>query len=228
MKERLKRLYADYKYALVLGLLLVGAAVAVQLIVKERLEDLTATIQVQIGEQQTLLTGIAQATARNGADATTESIIKDCSVSERNEFDDLLGKLDKGLSVTELTTLERLFGRCGNFFAQRKSVMVARLTREIDVYAALVDQLETLVGEEEVEVYKVETWRQLADEERKLSEHFAELVVIQDDIITTLLDGKSAQSDEIKTILTKAQETQGMLIVTSKQAAAIRESLIPL
>lgn len=228
MKERLKRLYGDYKYALILASILLGAAGAVHGIVKHRLSNLTITIEGQIAEQQQLLTKVAQITARNGADDVIEGVVRDCNVSERNKFDDLLGRLDTGLTSTELTTLERLFGRCGDFFAQRKSVMVAKLTREVEVYASLVDQLQTLTGKKEIEMYKVESWRQLARDEEEVNKHFAQLVVIQDKIITTLLDGKSAQSEEIKAILGEAQETQGMLIVTSKQAATTRESLIQL
>ncbi|MEN9920311.1 MAG: hypothetical protein RL538_204 [Candidatus Parcubacteria bacterium] len=228
MKERQKRMYDDYKYALGLGLLILACVCTIQLVVQERLSNLEETLLTQIHEQEELLTAIAKATAINGVDTSTEGIISDCSVSERSEFDVLLGRLDSGLSQTELTKLDRLFGRCGDFFAERKSLMVARLAREVMIYADLVEQLGVVTSTDESETFKVESWRTLADEEAKQAELFASLVNVQDSIIAALLSGKSPKSEEIKTILREAQETQGMLIVTSKQAASVRDTLLPL
>ena len=95
------------------------------LISREKLEDLKSTLEVQITEQRALLSTIAETTARNGADEVTERVITDCALDERAQFDELLGKLDTGLNRTELVILERLFGRCGSFYSERKSVMVA-------------------------------------------------------------------------------------------------------
>ena len=55
-------------------------------------------------------------------------------VMTKVSFDDLLGRLNDGLSRTQLVELERLFGRCGSFTSDRKSVMVSRLAREIEIY----------------------------------------------------------------------------------------------
>lgn len=197
-------------------------------IVNEKIEDLTTTLQVQITEQQALLATIAEITARNGADTVTESIVKDCPVDERARFDSLLGTLDVGLAWNQLNELERLFGRCGSFSAQRKSVMVSRLTREIEVYEAYVTQLETLTNESNVEKYNVEKWNALASEEKKQSELFTELVDLQDRIISALLTGKAASSEEIVTILNQVKEKQETLLVANKQAATLRGELISL
>lgn len=197
-------------------------------IVREKLDDLHRQVQIQISEQQTLLTTIAETTARNGADSVTEGIIRDCNVNERTDFDTLLSRLDKGLSNTELTKLERLFGRCGSFYSQRKSIMVARLSREIEVYSSYVDQLKTVSTEKTVTSYKVEEWQKLVEQEQKQSELFATLVTQQQKIIETLMSGKSTESEEIKSVLKAVNETQVSLSETNQAAAVIRKTLIPL
>lgn len=228
MMTSLKRLPLYVKFA---GLLVVFAAVvyyAGSFIAGKRLENVSTVLRNQIAEQQAQLTAIAEITARNGADSITESVVRDCVTSERTEFDTLLGNLNRGLSTTELQKLERLFGRCGGFYAERKAIMASRMMREIEVYQNYVAQLEAVTDESLADEYRIETWRQLAGEEKKQGELFAEMVTLQEKIITTLLEGKSAQSEEIKTILAEVSETQGNLIVASKQAGAIRQSLISL
>lgn len=219
--KTLNRVLAGFLCVVVLYTL---ATVLMQL----RLKNLREQIVLQISKQQTLLVGVAETTARNGADVVTESIIKDCSVVERTEFDDLLGRLDKGLSKTELVKLESLFSRCGSFYAERKSLMVSRLAREVEVYITHVEQLETLSNNSVFETYKIDAWKQLVEQERTQSEFFSSLVTRQDTIISTLMSGSRADSVEMKAVLKKAQETQESLIATNRQAAGTRATLIPL
>lgn len=219
--KTLNRVLAGFLCVVVLYTL---ATVLMQL----RLKNLREQIVLQISKQQTLLVGVAETTARNGADVVTESIIKDCSVVERTEFDDLLGRLDKGLSKTELVKLESLFSRCGSFYAERKSLMVSRLAREVEVYITHVEQLETLSNNSVFETYKIDAWKQLVEQERTQSEFFSSLVTQQDTIISTLMSGSRADSVEMKAVLKKTQETQESLIATNRQAAGTRATLIPL
>lgn len=197
-------------------------------VVNIRFQGVEQSTRLIIADQQKTLVGIAETTARNGADSVTESIVRDCSVAERNEFDDLLGKLDTGLSQAQLTTLERLFGRCGAFFSQRKSVMVARLSREIEIYESYVDLLGKITGEDLSTAFDVPKWQTLAAEEKKQSELFTGLVSVQDEIITTLLSGSRPDSTDIQLILQKAREIQETLAVTNKQTATIRAELVNL
>ena len=197
-------------------------------IVKEKLEDFHNQVEVQIKDQQALLATIAETTARNGADTITEAIVQDCSLEERTTFDELLERLDKGLSKSELTVLERLFGRCGSFYSERKAVMVARLTREIEVYDSYVLQLKTISDKKTVESYQVETWQQLAEVEKSQSDQFAKLVELQEKIISTLLSGKNSSSPEIQSILGEVKQTQQILASSNTEAATIRTQLLPL
>lgn len=202
--------------------------VSITTTVNSRFDELEESTRLLIANQQSLLVAIAETTARNGADSVTEVIIKDCSVVERNEFDDLLGKLDSGLSHDQLTTLERLFGRCGSFYSERKSVMVSRLTREIEVYESYVNLLSAELNEDLSISFNVPQWQALAAEEQKQSEMFTDLVAVQDQIITTLLSGKSPTSPEIVEVLRSAKEIQETLIVVNKQASSLRSELVSL
>lgn len=196
--------------------------------VDQRFKELESQTRLLISDQQTILAAIAETTARNGADAVTESVVRDCPNEERNRFDTLLGSLNNGLNQAELVELERLFGRCGSFFAERKSVMVSRLNREVEVYSAYVNQLNTVTGDNVSDTYNLEEWQKLATEEQKLSTLFSELVVKQDEIISTLLTGSSPQSQEIITILREVNEIQETLAVTNAQINTLRTELIDL
>jgi hypothetical protein len=206
--------------------ILVAGYLIITTAIDTRLSTLEQTIRSTIAEQVGTLSTIAEITARNGADAVTEAIIKDCTAAERGEFEDHLGRLNSGLTRNELINLERLFGRCGTFYAERKAIMVARLSREIEVYSAHVAQLSAVKNEDLRANFKVSQWESLAAEERKQSQLFAELVTLQDSIISTLLSGKSAASPEMQEILQKAREVQETLMVANKQAATIRTELV--
>ena len=195
-------------------------------VVDNRFNQIAESTRNEVNSQQLRLTAIAEAISRNGADEVVEAIVIDCSIAERSDFDTLLGRLDSGLSSSEMTELERLFGRCGAFFSDRKAVMTSRLSREIDVYEVFVNQLSLVTNEDLSEQYKLEEWRSLSEQEQKQSELFSEMVVLQDRIITTLLEGKSADSAEILTILDEVKEVQENLLLATSKATEIRNKII--
>lgn len=198
----------------------------VNTVTQNRFQELESQARLLISEQQSVLAVIAETTARNGADAVTERVVRDCTVAERTTFDTLLGSLNNGLSQVQLIELERLFGRCGGFFAERKSVMVARLAREIEVYETYVNQLSTIVGENVSEEFQIEGWNNLSAAEKKQSELFSQLVTMQDSIISILLTGKSIDSPEMIETLREVKEIQETLAVTNQQVSKVRTQLI--
>lgn len=210
--------------AFLLGILVVYFVAS--LVVNQRLNELQLQTQLLISEQEVLLAAIAQTVSRNGADEITEKIISDCNLAERIRFDELLSSLDRGLNQTQLTELERLFGRCGNFFAERKSIMAARLEREIEVYEMFVRQLDNITQDDSLDTYQIDVWNNLAELETKQSQLFFELVAVQDRIITLLLDGNSPNSEEVQLTLQEANELQQTLIVTNAQASNVRSTLV--
>jgi hypothetical protein len=191
-----------------------------------RIESLSETLRAQIENQEALLMTTAELTARNGADEVTESIVRDCPTKERTQFDRLLGQLNTGLNASELREVERLFWLCGGFTAERKLMMVARLSREIEVYENYVAQLKAITSESAVEVYPVNDWKQLAADEKKQGQLFNELVNLQGKIISTLLEGRNINSDEIVAILTEVKEKQEALLVANKQAGELRSKIV--
>ena len=223
-QEKKGQFKVKYAVAFLLGIVLIYALVTS--IVDNRLGQLEVDTRIMIEEQESLLATISETTARNGADSVTESIIRDCPITERSRFDELLGQLDSNLSNAELLELDRLFGRCGSFYSERKSLMVARLGREFQIYQSFVTQLETITGTSQVEEFKLADWEALVGEEQKQSEAFTRLVTLQGEIITELVDGNQAGSDELVTILENVRETQESLLLANKQAKDIRAKII--
>ncbi len=197
-------------------------------LVSKRFQEIENSMRVQVEEQEALIAVIAETTSRNGADAIIESIVRDCALNERSRFEDLLNQLNDGLSYSNLVELEQLFGRCGTFFSERKAVMVSRLSREIEVYDSYVGQLSSVVGEDLSDSYMTDQWKLLADEEKKQSELFAKLVLLQGNIINELLKGKTATSEEIVNILQEVSEVNQTLTVARIQARNIRSNLVSL
>lgn len=226
MQERKKHNVLIIGTGLLIGVVLVYLFSS--LATSNRMSNLEINTREELTEQRALLVAIGEATGRNGADEVTELIVRDCAPSERDEFDQLLGSLDNGLTQTELQNLERLFGRCGSFYAERKAVMVSRLVREIEVYEYLVEQLSLVTGSDQSETYDVAAWQTLADNEEKRSELLSELVRLQDEIISTLLVNNNPQSDEITSILRDVREAQETLVVINKQTSDARSEVIDL
>lgn len=207
---------------LVLGYLLVSV------VVSNKLSAIEINIRSQITEQTAVLVAIAEATSRNGGDQVTESIAPDCPAVDRVQFDSLLNQLNAGLSHSQLIELDRLFGRCGGTFAKRKAVMATRLAREVEVYAGYVNQLGAIQGSDQTDAFLVTTWQELTEIEQAQSTYFSQLVTLQDRIITTLLNGKSATSPEIVEILQEVMDVKGELLLSNQRASEIRSALVPL
>ncbi len=220
--------FLNPKYILIATLLIFALYITVNNIIDNRLERVESEARINIANQKATLLAIAETTARNGADSVTESIVKDCSTEERSQFEDYLNRLNTGLINSELSELERLFGRCGSFYSDRKSVMVSRLAREIEVYEAYVAQLSVILDKDITDEYLVEKWNNLASAEKEQSELFAKLVQQQDKIISTLLAGKLQSSPEIIDILKEVKETQESLVYSNKQASTVRAELAAL
>jgi hypothetical protein len=211
-------------FIIISGLLLLSILLGMY-IASKRVDVFETTARVQVAEQQAVLNTIAETIARNGADSVTESIIRDCPVVERMRFDTLLSQLDSGLAVTELRELDGLFNLCASFFSDRKSLMAARFSRETEAYEAQVALLNTLTATDESKTAQVVQWKALVTEEQKQSILFAELVTAQRQIIDALIDGKSADSDDILAIITAVNETKEALVYSRQQAGQIRSTV---
>jgi hypothetical protein len=199
--------------------------VSAMVIVKERLSDLTSEATLAVATQLTTVSTLSEVMSLGGVDSVTESVIKDCAPSERNRFDELLGRLSAGVPQTELTELSRLFDRCAPFYARQKAVMAARLEREVEVYELLTEQLLRINPQADVERFALPTWQELVSFEQDQSELFNRLVSLQGSIIDTLLLGNSVSSPEIAALLKEVSEVVQMQTYNSTKISELRASL---
>jgi hypothetical protein len=184
-------------------------------------------LKVKIAEQKTTLATLAEVTDRDGADSVVERIIKDCNADNRARFDTQLSRL-QSLTRSELLEVEQLFEACGNFFAERKAVMVARLTRELSVYTSFIDVFKSLRKSEDTSVYTIDGWEELVELEAERSELSSKLVDIQGTIIRELKAGTTVQADSLQSILVEGQRTREALFQVSEKIDMVRSKLLNL
>jgi hypothetical protein len=184
-------------------------------------------MKLLIAEQSATLISIAEVTDRDGADAIVSAIIQDCAQEDRSRFDTLLGKLST-VNRAELVEVSQLFDSCGNYYSQRKAVMVARLDREYEVYREYVHLLSLVDAKAEKVTYPVEKWEELVTMEGTRSELSSSLVRIQDEIIIALLDNVPIDSEEMLAKISEAQDAQDTLAYTGSLIDVLREDIIGL
>jgi len=213
----------------ILGTVVVAGIIclAVSWYVADRESDMQAVLQVAIAEQETTLAVLAELIDRDGADAVVTEIIKDCTPAERNRFDVLLGSLSTN-THTELQELDSLFSACGNYFAQRKAVMVARFEREVEVYGSYVSMYALLDSRADTTMYPVADWQQLASLELERRTLVQRLVEIQRSIIDELLKGALPKSEPIQLLLGDANEVREQVGFVGMQIDTLRESIFDL
>lgn len=221
----MKKIERKYVFAglVAFGLVFYGTS----LYVSAQQAEYVAQIKILIAEQETTITSLAEVTDRNGADAVVSRIIKDCATEDRQRFDVLLGSLGE-LSSVELKEVNQLFGSCGSFFAERKALMTARLTREYEVYVGYVELLNIVDSKAKVLEYPLTKWSELVALEAGRSTLSSELVLIQKNIILALLEGVSIQSAQMLEQVTNAQEAKDTLSYTGVRIDALREAIIGL
>jgi hypothetical protein len=217
-------------FGVLVGCVTVLAILAIGHVYTERqiadaLTNTNLALDTLVAEQEVVLITIADLVKQSAADEITERIIVDCSGTERQEFDSLLNKLSVTISRVELESLDKLFLKCGRFYADRKSVMAARLLREVSVYKSLITLQQQTGTLDEVALSRVARWQQIAEAELDIAKNFTKLVDLQGDIILTLLAGKDRTSPEITTTLEAVKETRDAMTVQTKQTENIREEL---
>ena len=183
---------------------------------KERFEE---EVMAQLNEQRAYMFSLIEITDRNGADETISNIVADCP--RRNDYEALLIKLD-GLSKRDLITVQNLFESCGNFYAERKALMVAKLEREYEIYTMLTTLLTTL-STKDIAAYEVGKWNELIALEKARSTFLTDQSVIQEKIITALISGSSVTSSEVSVLLQDAQEIGQLLTVHDQKIDEMRQ-----
>ena len=197
------------------------------LYIKQKQSQIVALTELKIAEQETTLSSIALLTSKDGADSVVENIIKDCSPEYRARFDEQLSQLQL-LRGQQLVEMDQLFGACGNFFAERKAVMVARLEREFEVYKNLIEILTVADIRKDQTQYDQDSWEKLVMMEKNRSELSLKLVEIQGDIITALRTNISLSSDSMQNLLVDGQKTKESLVSLSLEIDTLTQEILNL
>ncbi len=191
----------------------------------------THTLQLideQVAAERAVLVYVADLTRQNGVDEATNKIVADCNGADRQRFDTLLDQLSKTVSPAELTELTGLFGKCGNFYAERKSIMAARLHVEVQHYS-LLKNLRTAITRDTADTNaELAAWQQVAEAELKWSDYFSELVTYQGTIITLLSNGKRATSPEVVAVLSDVKSAREQMEILGIQIQGYRETIAKL
>ena len=211
---------------LVLGLVIIGVLLwGASWYVASAQKDIATLLELRVTEQEKTLVTLAEIIERNGADQVVGEIIKDCAPESRERFDGLLDRLAT-LRGSELVEVSQLFEGCAGFFAERKAVMVARLEREVEVYSDLVEVYEEIDSRAPRTLYRVEEWQQLVSLESARSDLLNQQVILQKDIIDTLLTGVRANDPAMESKLTEASNIIENFSVLSIQIDQLRMSLV--
>jgi hypothetical protein len=212
---------------IIIGILLLlwGISLYTDSVVAKKLDSTSLALQTNIAEQELVLATIADLTKRNEADEITERIVVDCTPTERERFETLLNKLSATITRTELTELDSLFFVCGRYFADKKSVMAARLAREVSVYEEYISLRSRILSTDDALTERVVLWQRVADDELTMAADFTRLVELQRDIIMALLAGKSRDSEEIANTLRDVTEIKNNMTVRVQQIETTRREL---
>ncbi len=184
-----------------------------------------AATQQKIAQQEEKLKVLTAIIAQDGANATVENIVRDCSSENRVKFDMQLGLLPQ-LRGAQLYEIEQLFNACGNFFAQRKAVMTAFLEREFEVYLELIEILSLFDSRANSVAYDVDGWGKRVALETQRSLLTTKLVEIQGTIIRALLHNVPITSDDMQATLVEGQKVKDELITLSSQIGEL-QSRVP-
>ncbi|MCA9363013.1 hypothetical protein KC851_01715 [Candidatus Kaiserbacteria bacterium] len=214
------------KIIVLIAVIFLTGYVAVNATVNTRLAKLQNEIDKQMTEQRAVIASLIDDTTSNKVVKTGNIIIRDCTLTERVEYESLMSRLNDGLSQSDLTELDNLLGRCGSYQHEQKLLLLAKLEREIDIYENQLDQMVTVVGNQEVvNDYDLALLRDYINSEKDKAGLAGELVKKQDGIIKALRAGNAPNSPEINTILQEVTEIKETLNVMNLQTEGLREQL---
>ena len=211
------------------GLLIVGAVVVGSYYTTEQvtkaLKDSVASIESELKLQEAQIATVADLTQKNQGDELVKKLVADCSGADRQRFVTLLDKLSVDISRAELTELDTLFYKCARYEADVKMMMASRLEQEVALYERYVTLVASMGKTDKAVDQRVGLWKQVAEQEQKLSADFKRLVDLQRDIIAALLAGESRNSTTITNTLKEVTDVRNGMTVTRSQIENARTEL---
>lgn len=175
-----------------------------------------------IYEQEVKLDSIVNSFSNSSPTAT--SLVSDCSIKDRQRFDDLLSRLGE-LNRPDLVELENLFGGCAYYFATNKANKAEILGLEIEVYKNHLRAAATVDQELETKLQKVDTWLEISRLAKEQASLTNQLVLIQSDIIDLLLEYYSINSSTVQDKVSEAQEVRENIVFIDQQISDLKRGL---
>lgn len=205
-------------------IILLGVRVLIQTLIKNHDSVTLHIIDTEIIQQRARVVATADLTRQNGADAETEQIVSDCKGVDRQRFDTLLDSLSQSITTVELAELDVLFYKCGNFYAERKSVMSARLHREVAFFADLLSMRSHINPYDAPTNEEIQAWQKIATAELTWSKYFNDLVTYQGTIITLLRSGKAAAAPDVVAVLSQVKNARQQMEVLGSEIKGYRDT----
>jgi hypothetical protein len=167
---------------------------------------------------------VSETISRLGAHERADQLVSSCTTENLAEYNILLGRLSSNLSISELRTLDRHFGRCGYRNYQRRATQLLLLEAEVAQVMLAADTIALLTNDESY-ITRARLWQDVLQGETELTNQFKQLTEQQDVIIQSLLLGESANSPDIVAILESVRETRGAMAVRGIQLEEVRNQL---
>lgn len=194
------------------------------LIVEKRLSNLQDSIEDNLVISANELMTLADAISRGEVNGLAVKVMPDCSAAERVQFEGRLGRLNEGLSNTELKELDNLFSRCAPVSVIRRSAMVAQFESEFKNLSVQVKQRKML-GEYSDYDEQLKTWGDLLETEKSIVDLSFESVNLQYEIILQLLSGLNVDSDSANELKNRGQSIRTELGRLVSESIELRERL---
>jgi hypothetical protein len=221
----MKKFLNDYKYIILgtgLGVLLMY--IISGQVIDRRLNELKQVLEVSIQTSINEVRELVSVVSRGGVNEAASSVVADCKVAERAQFDNRLAKLDSGLNISELKELDGLFSRCAPVQSIQRAVMVMQLEQNVKAIKSQINQRKIL-GEYENFDEELKLLETLLSQEQKISKLSFDLVYLQKDIIEALLSGLDVNSEIANELKSKGLNIRNELIMASEKAAKTRSLL---
>lgn len=210
-----------------LAALLIGIAVAyfvVSFAVQSRLQSLSTVAGEEFAQSEAAAQALVTVISRLGADQVADTIVSNCPAADLAKYNNLLGRLNDGLSQSELQDLDRNFGRCGYRNYQRRSILVLQLDHLVSAMLISHRQLVSLHANK-ISTEEIALWQDLLEAEYTLTQQFRRLTELQDQIIQALLLGGTITSPEIEEILLEVKQVRDAMTVRNLQLETLRDQL---
>ncbi len=156
-------------------------------------------------------------------DGVTDKV-RDCSSSDRAEFETLLSKLEDGLAQSELDDLSVLFDRCASVTADRRVMITLHLAAKLESLKTII-QARDLLTTQTAGHSKIARYEELHHAEEAINKKLFELVDLQAEIIEALRGGLPLNSSEADTLRVKGGQIQNEITIQTEIINLLRKEL---